>query len=163
MNAQCAYQRLDNLVQKPDQSQWLESIYLTAKYAYPVNFLAFWKPGEKDPWLLATNLTSSRAILKADRRRMWIEETFGDMKRNGFDLERTHLRHFLRLSRLTLAVVLLYVWLIAFGSQVIKSGQRHLVDRRDRRDFSIFRIDRTMAERLITNGSKFNISFVLYP
>ena len=162
-NGQSCYQRLDSLVKKPGQSQWLEVSLLTAKYAYPVNFLAYWKPGEKDPWLLATNLTCSRATLKAYRRRMWIEETFGDMKKNGFDMESTHLRHFLRLSRLTLAVVLLYVWLVAFGSQVIKSGQRRFVDRSDRRDFSIFRIGRNMAERRISNGSKLNISFVLYP
>ena len=162
-NGRCSFQRLDSLVKKPGQSQWLEDVLLTAKYAYPVNFLAYWKPGEKDPWLLATNLASSQATIKAYRRRMWIEETFGDMKRNGFDLERTHLRHFLRLSRLTLAVVLLYVWLVAFGSQVIKSGQRRLVDRSDRRDLSVFRIGRNMAERRITNGSKLNISFVLYP
>jgi len=163
LNGWYCYQRLDSLAKKPGQSQWLEDVLLTAKYAYPVNFLAYWKPGEKDPWLLATNLTCSRATLIAYRRRMWIEETFGDMKRNGFDLESTHLRHFLRLSRLTLAVVLLYVWLVAFGSRVIKAGQRRFVDRSDRRDFSIFRIGRNMAERLIANGSKLNISFVLYP
>jgi len=162
-NDQSTFQRLDSIVKKPGQSQWLEKVLLTAKYAYSVNFLAYWKPGEKDPWLLATNLTCSQATLKAYSRRMWIEETFGDMKRNGFDLESTHLRHFLRLSRLTLAVVLLYVWLVAFGSQVIKSGQRRLVDRSDRRDFSIFRIGRNMAERLIANGSKLHISFVFYP
>ena len=149
-------------MKKPGQTQWLEACLLTVKYAYPVNFLAFWKPGEKDPWLLATNLTCPQATRKAYSRRMWIEETFGDMKSNGFDLESTHLRHFLRLSRLTLAVVLLYVWLLAFGSQVIKSGQRYLVDRRDRRDHSIFRIGRNMAERRIKNGTKLQISFVLY-
>jgi hypothetical protein len=38
---------------------------------------------------------------------MWIEEMFGDLKGHGFDLESTHLRYFLRLARLTLAVVLL--------------------------------------------------------
>lgn len=156
------YQRLDSLVSKPGQSQWLEACLLSAKYAYSVNFLAYWKPGEKTPWLLATNLPSPQAARKAYRRRMWIEETFGDMKGNGFDLESTHLRHFQRLSRLTLAVVLLYVWLVAFGSQVIKSSQRYLVDRRDRRDHSIFRIGRNMAERLINNGSKLRISFILY-
>lgn len=161
-NGQSSFQRLDSFVKKPGQSLWLEGVLLTAKYAYPVNFLSYWKPGEKDPWLLATNLTCSQAILQAYRRRMWIEETFGDMKRNGFDLESTHLRHFLRLSRLTLAVVLLYVWLVAFGSQVIKSGQRRCVDRSDRRDFSIFRIGRNMAERRITNGKELNISFILY-
>jgi hypothetical protein len=157
------FQRLDSLVSQPGQTQWLEACRLTAKYAYIVNLLAYWKPGEKDPWLLATNLACPKATRKAYRRRMWIEETFGDLKSNGFDLESTHLRHFLRLSRLTLAVVLLYVWLVAFGSRVIKSGQRYLVDRRDRRDYSIFRIGRNMVERLIRNGSTPRISFVLYP
>jgi hypothetical protein len=80
---------------------------------------------------------------------MWIEETFGDIKGNGFNLESTHLRNFLRLSRLTLAVFLLYVWLLAFGSKVIKSGKRRLVDRSNRRDYSIFRIGRNMIERCI--------------
>jgi hypothetical protein len=156
------YQRLDSLVQKAGQSQWLAGCLLTAKYAYPVNFLAYWKPGEKDPWLLATNLESPQATRKAYQKRMWIEEAFGDMKSNGFDLESTHLRHFSRLSRLTLAVVLLYVWLLAFGSQVIKSGQRHLVDRNNRRDHSLFRIGRNMAQRLINNGKNLQISFVFY-
>jgi hypothetical protein len=156
------FQRLDSLVDKPAQSQWLDTCQLTAKYAYTANLLAYWKPGEKSPWLLATNLVCPTATRKAYRRRMWIEETFGDLKSNGFDLESTHLRHFLRLSRLTLAVVLLYVWLVAFGSRVIKSGQRYLVDRRDRRDYSIFRIGRNMVERLIRNGSKPHISFVLH-
>ena len=62
----------------------------------------------------------------------------------------------------TLAVILLYVWLLAFGSQVIKSGRRHLVDRSDRRDLSLFRIGRNMAERLITNGENLRISFTFY-
>lgn len=157
------FQRLDSLVSKANESVWLEDCCLTTKYAYPVNFLAYWKVGEAQPWLLATNLNSAQAVRQAYRRRMWIEETFGDLKGNGFDLESTHLRHFLRLSRLTLAVVLLYVWLVAFGSQVIKSGQRYLVDRSDRRDYSIFRIGRNMVERRLINGSNLRISFVLYP
>lgn len=90
---------------------------------------------------------------------MWIDATFGDLKSNGFDLESTILRHFLCLSRLNLAVVLLHVRLIAFGSQVIRSGQRCLVDRSDRRDDSIFRIGRNMVEWLLTNGAKLHISF----
>ena len=44
---------------------------------------------------------------------------FGDMKGHGFDLEHSRLRHFLRLSRLTLAVCLLYVWLVATGEHVL--------------------------------------------
>ncbi len=126
-----------------------------------VNLFAYWKIGEDEPWLLATNLSTPQAAFAAYRRRMWIEEMFGDLKAHGFDLERTHLRHFMRLSRLTLAAALLYVWLVAFGSHVIKTGFRRLVDRVDRRDLSIFRIGCRMIERCLTNERAFSISFVL--
>lgn len=145
------FQRLDSLVNKPGQSVWLPNCQLTAKHAYLTNVLAYWKVSQKEPWLLATNLTSQKVTLRTYRLRMWIEEMFGDFKGHGFDLQSTHLRHFLRLSRLTLAVALLYVWLLAFGSRVIKSGRRRLVDRNDRRDYSIFRIGRNMVERCLTN------------
>ena len=87
---------------------------------------------------------------------------FGDMKRNGFDLESTHLRDQDRLARLTLAIVLLYVWLLAYGSQIIKSGQRHLVDRRERRDLSLIRIGSYMIERHLSNQKSFRLSLKFY-
>ena len=60
------------------------------------------------PWLLATNLPTRRATLRAYRRRVWLDELVSDLSGHGFGLEARHLRHFQRLSRLTLAVVLLY-------------------------------------------------------
>lgn len=155
------WQRFDGLITKPGQSLWLGSGYLTYAHNFKVNLFAYWKIGENEPWLLATNLSTPHATLAAYRRRMWIEEMFGDLKAHGFDLERTHLRHFMRLSRLTLAAALLYVWLVAFGSHVIKTGLRCQVDRVDRRDLSIFRIGYRMIECRIANGRAFFISFVL--
>lgn len=148
------WQPFGDLISAPGQSIWLGRGLLTALHAYPVNLLAYWKEGEKEPWLLATNLTSLRAAIKAYRRRMWIEEMFGDWKGNGFDIESTHLRHFLRLSRLTLAVALLYVWLISTGVRAIKNGQRELVDRKDRRDLSIFQIGLRLVERRMINAMR---------
>ena len=101
-----------------------------------------------------------QVTLKVYRRRCWIEEMFGDLKTNGFDLEATHLNQILRLSRLTLAVVLLYVWLLAFGARLIKSGRRHLVDRNERRDLSLFRIGWYMTEFRLTNDLRLSISFI---
>ena len=101
--------------------------------------------------MLATNLTTKQAALRAYRRRPWIEEMFGDMKRHGFDLESTHLCHFLPLSRLTLAVAILYVWLVAYGARAIKDGKRHLVDRKDRRDLCIFQIGWRLVKRRLVN------------
>jgi len=155
------WQRFDALITKPGQCLWLGPGYLTYAHNFKVNLLAYWKIGEDEPWLLATNLSTPQDTLAAYRRRMWIEEMFGDLKTHGFDLERTHLRHFMRLSRLTLAVALLYVWLVAFGSQVIKTGLRRLVDRADRRDLSIFRIGYRMVERYLTNELILSISLVL--
>ena len=99
-----------------------------------------WKVGEKEPWCLATNTPDKSIALRFYKRRMWIEEMFGDMKKHGFDLECSMLHTFLRLSRLTLAVAFLYAWVISIGTRVIHRGLRHLVDRKDRRDLSIFQI-----------------------
>jgi hypothetical protein len=151
------WQRLDTLVQQPGQSAWLADVHFTQCFAFAVNLLAYWQPGEKQPWLLTTNLVTMQQTLSAYRRRMWIEEMFADFKRHGFDLESTHLRHFLRLSRLTLLVALLYLWCITFGATIIKRGLRYLVDRSDRRDLSIFRIGLDMIERYLTNGKSLSI------
>ena len=147
------------MIQNPGQSIWLGSGYLTVSEIYPYNLLAHWDKGEKEPWLLATNLPDHQIALRFYRRRMWIEEMFGDFKKHGFDLEHTMLRHADRLSRLTLAVALLYVWLVSIGTQTIRNGLRKLVDRTDRRDLCIFQIGFRIIERCLINA----ISFQNYP
>jgi hypothetical protein len=156
------WQRFDGLISRHRQCVWIPQALLTENHAYGVNLLAYWKSGEKEPWLLATNYTEVRAALRAYRKRMWIEEMFGDFKGHGFDLETTHLHHFLRLARLTLAVALLYLWLVAYGSKVIKDGRRYLVDRKDRCDLSIFRIGLDMIERHFTNQEAFGFRWLPY-
>lgn len=157
LTSQSTWQRCACLVTQPGQSCWLDSVLLTQKFAYPTRFLALWRKGESEPWLLATNLSSVRETQKLYAVRMWIEEMFADFKGHGFDLEASRLDHFLRLSRLTLAVALLYVWIVTFGSQAIKNGKRRLVDRSDRRDLSSFRIGFDMLERCLANQEPFSI------
>jgi hypothetical protein len=149
-------------VSKPGQSAWLGRGYLAEKEIYPVNLLVYWKVGEEEPWCLATNLPDRGLTLRAYRLRMWIEEMFGDLKGHGFDLESTMLRSFIRLSRLTLAVALLYDWLIAAGTKTIHDGLRHLVDRKDRRDLCIFQIGLRMMERLLINSWPVHVCLCSY-
>jgi hypothetical protein len=136
----------------PGQSHDLGMVRLTRKHGYHTRLVAHWQRGHKEPWLLATNYPSKQASLAAYAKRMWSEEMFGDLKGNGFDLESTRLGDEARLSRLTLAVCLLYVWLIALGSATIERGDRHLVDRSDRRDLSIFRVGLYMLDRYLRLG-----------
>ena len=149
-------------VEKPGRSAWLGKGWLTQSKIYPVNLLAHWKIGEDEPWCLATNLPDQQMALQAYARRMWIEEMFGDLKSHGFDLECTMLRHADKLSRLTLAVALLYVWSISIGTKTIQNSQREQVDRKDRRDLSIFQIGLRYIERCVTNAFPFWVSLCSY-
>lgn len=80
-----------------------------------------------------------------------------DFKKHGFDLESTMLRISRRLSRLTLAVALLYVWLLSVGSRTIRSGLRHFVDRKDRRDLSLFQIGLRLIDRCLLHSLSFSL------
>ncbi len=68
----------------------------------------------------------------------------------------------LKMWSMTPVMILLSVWLVAFGAKVIKNGQRRLVDRNERRDHSIFRIGRNIIERLLSNEQPLSISLVFY-
>lgn len=138
-------------VTKPGQSRWLGPGSLSEKDIYPVNLLVFWAVGEEEPWCLATNLPDRHLTLQAYRRRMWIEEMFGDLKQHGFDLEKTMLQHDDRLARLSLAVILLYLWSVSTGAHTIHDGRRPLVDRNERRDLSIFQVGLRFIERHLIN------------
>ena len=151
-----------SFVQKAGQSVWLENACYTGAKKYRVNLLVYWKVGEKEPWCLATNLPDSKSALRYYKRRVWIEEMFGDMKKHGFDLESSMLRSFLRLSRLTLAVAFLYAWMISTGANAIHKGKRHLVDVKSRRDLSLFQIGMRIIERAITNATDLRISLSFY-
>ncbi len=148
------WQPLGELIERRGEKVWLEGALLSRLHAHQTNLVLYWKRGEKEPWLLATNLPTSREALSCYRRRMWIEEMFADFKGHGFDLQSTQLRHFARLSRLTLAVAMLYVWLVEHGARVIKRGQRRMVDRSDRRDHSVFRLGCNMVDRCLAQVTR---------
>jgi hypothetical protein len=90
--------------------------WFTDNKIHITNLLIHWKIGEKECWCLATNFPGRQMVLKAYTRGRWIEEIFNYNKRHGFYLESKMLHNFARLSRLTLAIDLLYVWLISTGT-----------------------------------------------
>jgi len=157
LDEQTDWQRLDCLVKKAGQSVWAPNGYLTQSDIFPVSVLIYWQKGEQQPWCLATNLPDASLTLRYYRRRMWIEEMFGDFKKHGFDLENTMLRNSPRLSRLTLAVAFLYVWLLSVGDRTIRTGLRHFVDRKDRRDLSLFQIGLRFIDRCLLLSLPFSL------
>jgi len=157
LNEQVGWQRMEKFVQHAGQSTWCPNSYLTQTEIHPVSALIHWQAGEKEPWCLATNLPDASLTLRYYRRRMWTEEMFADFKKHGFELENTMLRNPPRLSRLTLAVAFLYVWLLSVGSRTVRAGLRHFVDRKDRRDLSLFQIGLRFIDRRLLNSLPFSL------
>lgn len=124
-----------------------------------VQLVAHWEAGEEEPWFLVTDHPAGLWTMRLYKKRMWVEELFGDLKGHGFDLEATHLQDFGRLSRLVLAAVIVYVWLLALGSRIIRRGLRYLVDRKDRRDKSFFRIGWDWIERCLALEKPIPLTF----
>jgi hypothetical protein len=147
-----AWRALDSLATRGGSLGWYPHTVLTRDNAYPTTLVVWWHAAQKEPWLLATNVSCPALALHLYGRRMWIEEMFGDMKDNGFDLEATHLRAVARLNRLTLAVCLLFVWFIALGVAITQLGCAALVDRKDRRDLSFFRRGFDFLDRILRLG-----------
>jgi hypothetical protein len=146
------WRSLDSLATRGSPVGWYPHTVLTRESAYPTHLVIWWQASHKEPWLLATNLTCPALALHLYGRRMWIEEMFGDLKDNGFDLEATHLRAVDRLNRLTLAVCLLFVWFMALGVAITQLGLAALVDRKDRRDLSFFRRGFDFFDRILRLG-----------
>ncbi|HEV2122149.1 MAG TPA: hypothetical protein VGW38_05150 [Chloroflexota bacterium] len=67
-----------------------------------------------------------------------------------------------RLSRLVMALSLVYLWLMHMGAYVIKRGWRWLVDRSDRRDRSLVEIGRHWLRRRLTNDEALRAGLVPY-
>jgi hypothetical protein len=148
---------------QPGQTKVVGWVYLAKSNPFGLTWLLLhWEKGEEAPWILVSNHADARWVIKTYRRRMWIEEMFGDMKRHGFNLQATHLRHIPRIERLMLGVCLAYVWLISLGSWVVKNGKRHFIDRKDRRDKSYFRLGWDWVERCFRHGQPIKLRFGPY-
>ncbi|MGB7337936.1 MAG: IS4 family transposase [Phototrophicaceae bacterium] len=156
------WKRLDSVDVRREQALWIGHVSLAKSNPCQTHLIAYWKQGEKDPWYLATNQLSALPTLRLYKRRMWIEEMFGDMKGHGFDLELSRLRTPKRLSRLTLAVSILYVWLVTTGEYVLLMGFNTEVDRNDRQDLSIFRLGWDWLARRFTFDDPIPILFRPY-
>mgnify|MGYP002064735349 CR=1 FL=1 len=143
-----AWIKISTLPLKEGQTNVIGWVRLTEKHnAGWYWLLLHWETGEDEPWYLVADRPGKTSLLKVYRKRMWVEEMYGDLKGHGFDLEATHLQDAARISRLVLGFCIVFVWLITLGSWVVKRGYRHLVDHKSRRDKSYFRIGWDWLER----------------
>lgn len=104
------------------------------------NVVARWRAGCKEPWLLITDLPANGYRCRQYRKRMRIEECFRDEKSHGFQWQQSRIRKPEHASRLLLVMALAMALAIRLGLLLIKTGQRHRLERRNRRTYSVFQL-----------------------
>lgn len=81
----------------------------------PCNLLICHDEGHEEAWILATDLESAQPAWYAFRS--WIEQGFKDIKRGGFNWQRTRIEDPVRLERVWLAMALAMLWILEVGAQ----------------------------------------------
>lgn len=144
----------------PGQTRVVGWVWVAKTNPFGLTWLTLhWAKGEHSPWILMSDMPNAQGVIRAYRRRMWVEEMFGDMKRHGFDLQATHLRDAARIERLLLGVCIAYTCFISLGSWVVKNGYRHLIDHKSRRDKSYFRLGGEWVARCLRLDLPFSLRF----
>jgi hypothetical protein len=77
--------------------------------------LARWEDGDKDPWLILTDLLPEASDAGWYGLRAWIEPGLKITKRAGWQWHRTRMSHPERAARLWLAVAVATLWLLSVG------------------------------------------------
>jgi hypothetical protein len=154
---------ISSLSIRPSQTRVVGWVWVAKTNPFGMTWLLLhWAKGEAKPWILMSDMPDAQQVIRSYRRRMWVEEMFGDMKRHGFDLQATHLGQVSRIERLMLGVCIAYTWLICLGSWVVKNSYRHFIDHKSRRDKSYFRLGWDWIERCLRLDLPFPSSFTPY-
>jgi hypothetical protein len=86
-----------------------------------------------------------------------VEESFLDLKSNGFNLEASRLRDKFALTQLCGVIALTMLFLVLQGTQVVASGQRRLVDAHWKRGMSYLKLGWNWIRLALTRQWKFSL------
>jgi hypothetical protein len=124
-----APQRLDTWILTPHHPSFLQNVRLTAKRYGPVNIALAWDGDpDHDPWRIVTDQPAHLQTLTDYALRMGVDLGFLDDKSAGFQVQDTELTSPRRLDHLLLIMALGNLYLVSLGTQMVKAGQRRLID-----------------------------------
>jgi hypothetical protein len=112
-----------------------------------LNVVAVWRRGDEQPWLLVTDLRPTWGRCTQYRHRMDEEESFRDDKSSGFDWDTSRVRDPAHMDRLLLVLQLAALFVLVQGLFVLQHGQRHVLERPDRRTLSLFSLGLRWIDR----------------
>jgi len=100
---------------------WLEGAFYAKEEREPVNLLAVWAAGQREPWFIASNLADPQLIERLYRKRMKIEHGYRDWKHHLRLKGTLKVQSAGQLAGLLLGVVVLY-WYVCLLGQRLKGA-----------------------------------------
>ena len=125
---------------------------------YPNVYLAFAHDKQSDEdWAIVSDEPTTLQTFAQYRLRFQVEESFLDLKSNGFNLEASRLRDKFALSQLCGVIALTTLFLVLQGVQVVASGQRRQVDAQSKRGMSYLKLGWNWIRLAITEQFKIQV------
>lgn len=100
---------------------WLEGALYAKEEQEPVNLLAVWAQGQREPWFIASDLDDPRLVERLYRKRMKIEHGYRDWKHHLRLKGTLKVKSAAHLSALLMAITLLYWYLCLLGQRLRRS------------------------------------------
>lgn len=96
---------------------WSGEVTCFARNSLEGTLLACWGLQYKDPWLILTDLPAQSASVTWYAMRSWIEDSFKDLKRDGWQWQNTRMTDPARAARLWLALAVATLWVVSVGGE----------------------------------------------
>ena len=140
---------------QPGQAYFTGSVSIGKTKPYANVYLAFAhdQPSDED-WVIVSDEPTTLQTFAQYRWRFQVEESFLDLKSNGFNLEASRLRDKFALTQLCGVIALTMLFLILQGTQVVSSGKRRLVDSHWQRGMSYLKLGWNWIRLAITRQWK---------
>jgi len=135
------WRKVSSVQLQPGQACFTPAVSVGKIHPYPNVYLAFAhdKPSDEN-WVIVSDEPTSLQTFAQYRLRFCVEESFLDLKSNGFNLEASRLRDKFALSQLCGVIALTMLFLVLPGVQVVASGKRRQVDAHWKRGMSYLKL-----------------------
>jgi hypothetical protein len=143
---------------QPGQAYFTPAVSIGKTKPYPNVYLAFAHDklsGER--WVIVSDEPTTLQTFAQYRLRFQVEESFLDLKSNGFNLEASRLRDKFALSQLCGVIALTMLFLVLQGVQVVASGKRRQVDAHWKRGMSYLKLGWNWIRLAITHQWKIQV------
>ena len=152
------WHKVSSMQLKKGQAYFTPMVSIGKTNPYPKVYLAFAhdKLSDQD-WVIVSDEPTTLQTFAQYRLRFQVEESFLDLKSNGFNLEASRLRDKFALTQLCGVIALTMLFLVLQGTQVVASGKRRFVDSHWNRGMSYLKLGWNWIRLAITKQWKIHL------